>query len=172
MNDLKYLKVLGATAVQSANGKWFLTPTPLEPIRLALPFYSDHPMEAMGYVDLTSTAVVTREVTVDTAASGSVRITEHYPGFIHIAAQTSGRALCVVAQRFHPGWTARVGERKVQLLAVDGDLTGFVLPGGKQDVILEFLPKDFFLGRDITFAALASVIVALCCGSVFSRRTR
>ena len=74
MHDPKYLKVLGATAVQSADGKWFLTPTPLEPIRLAFPFYSDHPREAMDYVDLTSTAVVTQAVTVDTAASGSVRI--------------------------------------------------------------------------------------------------
>ena len=82
MHDPKYLKVLGATAVQSADGKWFLTPTPLEPIRLAFPFYSDHPREAMDYVDLTSTAVVTQAVTVDTAASGSVRITEQYPGFV------------------------------------------------------------------------------------------
>jgi hypothetical protein len=174
MSDANYLKVLGVTAVQDVHGDWFLPPAPLEPVRLALPFYSDHPVEAMNHIDLTRMAVVTQDVTVDTAASGLVRITDQHPGFLHIAAQTTGRALCVVAQRFHPGWTARTSERELQLMAVDGDLTGFVLPGGKQDVILEFLPKDFILGRNITLAALLFVMLffALNRLTVFSRASQ
>jgi len=101
----------------------------LEPIRLAVPFYSGHPADALAHVDLTKIAVVTHPLAVDTAATGSVRITGQYPGFIHIAAQTSGPVLCMLAQRLDPGWTARIGESRLQLLAVDGDLTGFVLRG-------------------------------------------
>ena len=176
MSDPKYLKLLGVTAIQDLSGEWRVPPwTPLDPIRLARPFYSDHPADAMGHVDLTNTAVVSQRIVVDNSAStpgsGSVRITEHYPGFIHVTARTSGRALCVLAQRFHPGWIARIGDRGLPLLAVDGDLTGFVLPGGNQDVILEFRPADFLLGRNITLAALLFVMAAFGTNLIFSRRT-
>ena len=57
------------------------------------------------------------------------------------------------------------------LLAVDGDLTGFVLPGGNQDVILEFQPADFLLGRNITLAALLFVMAAFGTNLIFSRST-
>jgi hypothetical protein len=161
VRDPKYLQALGVTALQDARGTWLLPSISMAPIRLARPFHTEHPVEAMDHVDLTQMAVITRELAVDPAASGFVHIVAEYPGFVRIVGQTSGPALCVLAQRLHPGWSARIGGDKLPLFAVDGDLTGFVLPGGNQDVILEFHPKDFVLGRNITLGTLAVVVLAL-----------
>jgi hypothetical protein len=172
VSDPKYLQVLGVTAERDALGKWLLPPIPMAPVRLARPFQSEHPVEAMDHADLTQMAVIAQDVSVDPGASGSVRIVGQHPGFVRIVAQTSGRALCVLAQRLHPGWSARIGEHKLQLFAVDGDLTGFVLPSGNQDVILEFHPKDFVLGRNITLATLALVVLAFFTNLIVVKQTR
>ncbi len=93
-NDSRYLKALGVTAELRADGSWFLPANPLAPIRLALPFYSQHPVEAMEHVDLTKMAVVNEEVMTDSGASGFVQIIAQHPGFIHITAQSFWDANC------------------------------------------------------------------------------
>jgi hypothetical protein len=168
---------MGATAFQDIRKEWHVLPQqPVATVRLAVPVYSAHAIDAMADVDLTKSAVVTQELSVDASAtspgSGTVRITRQYPGFLQIAAETSGRALCVLAQRFHPGWTARIGDVRLPVLAVDGDLTGFVVPGGRQDVILEFRPADFVLGSNITMVSLLVVIGVLGTNQIVNRRRR
>jgi hypothetical protein len=175
LNDPRYLQLMGVTAIQDGQGEWHLSPEPpLAPIRLAVPVYSAHPLDALARVDLIRDAVVTQKLSVDTSATspgnGTVRIIRQYPGLVQIAAETSGRALCVVAQRFHPGWTARIGDLKLPVMAVDGDLTGFIAPGGRQDVILEFRPADFFLGRNVSLISLLVVIGALGTNLILNRR--
>jgi hypothetical protein len=156
IKDPTYMRLLGVRAVQDEQNIWtVLDGESFAPLRILRPLYSDRPADALSHADLGATAVVTRRVDIDQPVAGSARILEWNPTSIHIAVETSGRALCMLAQRFHPGWTARIGNHPLNVLSVDGDFTGFVTPGGRQEVILEFAPQDFRLGRDITFFALA-----------------
>jgi hypothetical protein len=155
LKDPNYLQALGVSAVQDESGKWTtLTLPPSPPVRFEQPFFSADPIDAMEHVDLAKVAVLAQGVRVDASATGSVKIEDERPGFTRIAAESTGRMFCVLVQRFHPGWTASMDGQKLDLVPTDGDLTGFVFPGGKQTITLEFHPWDLALGRDITLVGL------------------
>jgi hypothetical protein len=171
MSDPNYLQALGATAIQDISGAWTILPLPpSDPVRFEQPLYSTQPQEAMNHVDLTKVAVVVHPVDVDPSAVGSVRIAEEHPGFVQIAAQSSGKMFCALVQRFHPGWTAEIDGQSLDLMPVDGDLTGFVFPGGRHIVTLVFHPNDFSIGRDITLIALLLLAIALLAKWLIDRR--
>lgn len=155
LTDPNYLQALGVAAVQDGPSKWTTVVLPPSPrVRFELPFFSAKPIEAMRQVDLTKVAVLTRQVKVDASATGSVQIVDEHPGFLRIAAESNGPMFCVLVQRFHPGWTASMNGQKLDLMPVDGNLTGLVFPGGKQSIVLEFHPRDLSLGRNIALIGL------------------
>ena len=171
LTDANYLAALGVAAVRDESLQWRIaTLPPANEVRFEEPLYSSQPIETMNHVDLTKVAVVTQEVPVDTPAAGSVRIIEQHPGFVRIAAESSGRMLCVLIQRFDPGWTASIGNQKLQLLPVDVNLTGFVVPGGRQDVTLEFRPANLRLGENLSIAGLLLIGVALPTNWILGRK--
>lgn len=158
LTNANYLAALGVAAVQDQSGQWSTIPLPsANAVRFEQPFYSRQPIETMNHVDLTKMAVVTQQIPVDTSAVGSVKIIEQHPGFVHITAESSGRMLCVLIQRFDPGWTGSIGNQKLHLLPVDGDLTGFVVSGGRQDITLEFRPRSLAIGESLSYVALLFV---------------
>jgi hypothetical protein len=163
MRDPEYLRALGVSASIDDSQKWtLLTTSPAPPVRFEQPFYSQDPIEAMNHgLDLTRIAVVTKPVEVDPSAVGSVQITETHPGFVRITADSSGRMLGVLVQRFYPGWIAESNGKTLDLLPVDGNLTGFVVPGGHQEITLRFHPKNLAWGLAISCTTFVLLMLAI-----------
>jgi hypothetical protein len=157
-DDPLYLRLLGTTAVQKGNSWRVIGGEPPAPLRIVHPVATKSPLEALARVDLFDTAVVTQPVQVGEGTEGSVRIIEQHPGFVRAAIDTPGRALCLFVQRYHPGWTARIGTRKLEVIRANGDFIGFIVPGGSQEVTLQFAPSDFRLGKSISLLALAATV--------------
>jgi len=173
LTDPNYLRALGVTAVQDESGNWTtltLPPSPL--VRFEQPLYSTEPIATMNHVDLAKVAVLAQQVNVDASATGSVQIVEERPGFMRIAAQSTGPMFCVLVQRFHPGWTASMDGKELDLMPADVNLTGFVFPGGKQTITLEFHPRDLSLGRDVTWIGLLLLVLGFLAQQLIDRTGR
>ena len=79
---------------------------------------------------------------------------------------------CVLVQRFHPGWTASMDGKELDLMPADVNLTGFVFPGGKQTITLEFHPRDLSLGRDVTWIGLLLLVLGFLAQQLIDRTGR
>jgi len=97
----------------------------------------------------------TRRVTVDAPASGVLLLTEAYSRH----------------------WTARpssampAGQSQYDVIPADYAFIGVPLSAGKHDLILEYRPSGWIVGRWISLGTLL-VFVALCCAAWFSRADR
>jgi hypothetical protein len=77
----------------------------------------------------------------------------------------------LVAENWYPDWQVAVDGQRGQLLRGDYSLITVPLPAGARTVDLTFRSRLYELGRTITLASLALLLVALL-GSLASRRTR
>jgi hypothetical protein len=84
-----------------------------------------------------------------------------------ITASTSAPALLTLSLVYYPGWEATLDGQPVELIDVNGGLTGLLLPAGEnQQVVLTYRPSSVALG------ALITTLAAVICGALlaFSRR--
>jgi hypothetical protein len=77
----------------------------------------------------------------------------------------------VVAENWYPDWHVTIDGRRGQLLRGDYSLITVPLPAGAATVDLIFRSRSYELGRAITLASLALLVVALL-ASLASRRAR
>ena len=127
-------------------------------LRLARPLVAVSALERLTHMDGADTAVVASNIEVDEQVQGTVRIIEERPGFLRAEVASSGRVLCVFKQRLFPGWRADTERGQLQVIPVDGDFIGFVVPGGRNQVTLHFDPADFRIGMNLTLLASAVLI--------------
>ena len=65
-----------------------------------------------------------------------------------------GGAMLILADTFFPGWTARVGGRKVKILPANGAFRAVPLPAGEHEVEFSYSPRGLTAGVVITLVAL------------------
>ena len=108
------------------------------------------------------------------AARDRSRIALHAgePGYLRIAArlQTSAPGLLVVSQADLPGWRARVDGVDTPIYRAYGMVQGIVVPPGKHDVELEYLPRTFVAGSVVSLVTLLGGLGA--CVVAHRRRRR
>ena len=77
-------------------------------------------------------------------------------------AESSSRALVVLAQADAPGWTVTVDGEDRPMESVDGALMGVFVEPGRHDVRFEYRPRNFVVGAATTGFALAlGVLLAM-----------
>jgi uncharacterized membrane protein YfhO len=81
---------------------------------------------------------------------------------IRVRTDAASRQLLVVSEGFHSGWQAQVDGARVPLEQINGDFLGCIVEAGRHEVVLEFLPAHVALGKAISLAALAGVLVLAC----------
>ncbi len=74
-----------------------------------------------------------------------------------IELDAEGPGLLVVTDPWFPGWTARVDGRGERVLRADYLFRGVPLAAGRHEVVLEFRPRSYELGRMISLLAVAAV---------------
>jgi uncharacterized membrane protein YfhO len=82
-------------------------------------------------------------------------IEQDLPGRIRLATAAPTRQLLVLAESFHPGWTATVDGEPGPLLRVNGDFIGCVVEPGRHVLQLRFAPRSYQVGKWISLAGAA-----------------
>jgi len=90
------------------------------------------------------------------------------PGTVKIARNKSGLDITVTMQRAGfviiseaawSGWRAYVDEKRVKTLLANHAFLGVYIPAGTHQVRLRYLPQSFVIGRTITIATLALIVM-------------
>jgi hypothetical protein len=122
--------------------------------------------------DPARTVLVEPEVDVSVSATnGNAHVTLYEPNQIRVNTETNGDAILVLSENHYPGWRAYVDGKKVEVIRVNYNLRGVLVPAGKHEVKFVYFPKSVLLGFLVT--GLVAVLLALWLGKVDVRvRTR
>ena len=122
-------------------------------------------LDAIGNVDLATTAVVNDEVKglqewYD--ASGDVELVEYAPNYLKYEYSAPAETLCVFSEIYYPnGWTAYVDGKEADYFSVNYILRGMVLPEGEHTVEWRFKAPYWTLVNTITGIASWLIILSL-----------
>jgi hypothetical protein len=115
--------------------------------------------------DPARTALVEPEVDVSiSATNGNAHVTLYKPNQIRVNTETNGDAILVLSENHYPGWRAYVDGNKVEVLRVNYNLRGVLVPAGKHEVKFVYFPKSVLLGFLVT--GVVAVLLALWLGNV------
>ena len=67
--------------------------------------------------------------------------------------------LLVVSDNWYPGWRAQVDGRYEGIWKVNTVIRGIVVPAGKHEVVMRYLPFSVYFGLTCTFLGLAGAVV-------------
>jgi hypothetical protein len=122
-------------------------------------------LDAIGNVDLATTAVVNEEVEgVEEYydASGDIELVEYAPNYLKYEYTAPAEALCVFSEIYYPnGWTAYVDGKEADYFAVNYILRGMVLPEGEHTVEWRFRAPNWTMATTITGIASWLIILSL-----------
>jgi hypothetical protein len=117
-------------------------------------------------VDATRTAILlprdARAATLVAPARGSpgtVALTRISPEHMHAEVNARTAAILEVGEHYDAGWSTQVDGKAAATLAVDGAITGVVVPAGHHEVELRFRPTGLAAGIGVAILALMILIV-------------
>jgi len=151
---------------------WFRVPGALPRARLVTDArVSTQPAADIAQIDVTRTALVTREMALEGggagAGPGAARMVADLPGEIAVEVKAASRQLLVVSESFDAGWRAALDDQPVPVERVNGDFLGVVIPAGSHAVRLQFRPVHLAVGRYLSLSGLVFGLLLLW----ISRRT-
>jgi hypothetical protein len=121
-------------------------------------------LDALGRVDLATTAVVNSDVKcVETSydASGDIELVEYAPNYLKYYYTAPMESLCVFSEIYYPdGWTAYVDGKEAEYFSVNYVLRGMVLPEGEHMVEWRFKAPNWTLATVVTGIASWLIILA------------
>ncbi len=168
--DPQTLRVAGVGWIQTEpGGNWQAVADPLPWARLlSQAVVSTDPRRDLSVIDPAAIALADRPLSLRGDAPGQVQVLSRRPGQIDLETSARSRQLLVIAESFHPGWSALVDGRPAPVQAVYGDFLGVVVEPGVQRVRFEYAPESLIYGRRLSRLG-ALLIVAGLLGSVGSR---
>jgi hypothetical protein len=87
-----------------------------------------------------------------------VRVRSEWPNGLELEVGSTGNALVVVADAWHPGWRADLDGQPVPILRTNHAFRGVAVPAGQHVVTMRYRPTSLYLGAALT---LASALVGL-----------
>jgi hypothetical protein len=102
---------------------------------------------------------------------GSVSIVRRKLGF-RIDALMERGGFVVISESGWKGWRADVDGRTTKIVRANHAFLGVFVPAGKHTIRLTYLPRSFVVGRAITFAAIALMLLGIAVRIVMSRRLK
>jgi hypothetical protein len=160
-NDRHWDRLIQMLRVSSASSVYGSpVPDPMPRARLVTrAFVSRLPNIELMRIDLESTALVDRPLRLAGGPRGAAEIALDRPGEIHVATRSKSRQLLVVSESYHPGWSARIGDRECEVLPVYSDFMGCAVPAGEHLVRFAFDPQSLRAGARISAAALGLLLL-------------
>lgn len=160
LSEVRYahVRVLAPAITEGAtllDGKWFAVPDPLPRLRLVSHVrVSRTPEVDIETLDPAVSALVDRAMTLDPTPAGTTATTADVPGRVEARVTAPGRQLLVLSESYDEGWTATVDGRPVEVVRVNGDFLGCVVPAGTHYVALVFAPAHLAWGKQVSLGAL------------------
>ena len=100
-----------------------------------------------------------RLVTADPAARLTTDVTGYAPGFIQVHTTSDRLAYLYVSEVNYPGWQATIDGRPARILLADGLFDALDVPSGDHQVVLQYVPRPFYVGAAISAATLLALTV-------------
>jgi hypothetical protein len=88
---------------------------------------------------------------------GEVKILKYSPNHVDIETVGNDSSFLVLADNFYPGWKVYVNGSNKNILRVNYNLRGVVVPPGKNSVSFRFAPLSFKIGGLIAFLTLLGI---------------
>ncbi|MCC6694137.1 MAG: YfhO family protein [Candidatus Hydrogenedentes bacterium] len=175
-------RAAGVAYREKANARYFTNDhTPGEPDRwipvsnpvprvylVSKAIVSNAPDEDIRHIDLATTALVERSLTLN-EGGGDVRLLDERHGRVRIQVQTETPQLLIFDESFHRGWKATAfpsgasteNGTPLEILRVNGDFMGVALEPGTYEVQFEFDPESFRNGVRLSLVGIGLSIVHL-----------
>ena len=122
-------------------------------------------LDALGVVDLYSTAVVSDDITGLDAWYGNdgyIELVEYAPNYLKYEYDTPEDVLCVFSEIYYPkGWSAYIDGKEADYFSVDYILRGMELPAGEHIVEWRFRAPKWGVVTAITGIASWLIILSL-----------
>ncbi|MCC6490754.1 MAG: hypothetical protein IT364_24925, partial [Candidatus Hydrogenedentes bacterium] len=183
-------RAAGVAYREKANARYFTNDhTPAEPDRwisvsnpvprlylVSEVVVSDSPDEDIRNIDLATTALVERSLTLK-EGGGDVRLLDERHGRVRIQVQTETPQLLVFDESFHRGWKATAfpsdasteNGAPLEILRVNGDFMGVALELGKHEVVFAFEPESFRIGVRLSLVGIGLSLAYLALALYASR---
>jgi hypothetical protein len=101
-------------------------------------------------IDLKTTALVSKEISLTGDIPGEAKIVREVPGEIEIAANVNSRQLLMISESFHPGWHVDVNGERREVIQVFGDYMGCILDPGIHKVRFLWNFTSLMIGKSIS----------------------
>ncbi|MFO0959484.1 MAG: YfhO family protein [Isosphaeraceae bacterium] len=139
---------------------WKPVPDPLPRVRLVTKTrLTDDARRDVELIDVEACALVERDLNLTSGASGKAAIVVDRPGQIEVEADAPTAQLLVLSERFAHGWKAFVDGQAAEVLRVNGDFQGCVIPAGRHTAQFVFAPRSFTIGLVLSLMSLLTMLI-------------
>jgi hypothetical protein len=97
----------------------------------------------------------------DAANGPGTVITTREGSRLRIQAAMAAPGYVVVSETAWPGWRAYLDGRRVRILRANQAFLAVYVPAGRHEIRLRYLPQSFVVGRTISVAVAALLLIAL-----------
>jgi hypothetical protein len=122
---------------------------------------SDNPAGDLRALSIDESALVNTPLKLPTGEPGRVQILNDHPGKISLQADCQTTQLLIVNESHHPGWRAAIDGNSAEILRVNGDFLGVLVPVGSHEIDLQFHPQSLKIGRIASGCGLGLLVAAL-----------
>lgn len=129
---------------------------------------ADEEINALKTTNLKSTAVIHEEWKSQAGnagdANGKIEMSAYEPNMVQYSSESNADQLAVFSEIWYGpdlGWKAFIDGKEVELFRVNYALRGLKIPAGKHDIKMEFKPKSFVLGEQISYFGSGLLILLL-----------
>jgi Bacterial membrane protein YfhO len=93
------------------------------------------------------------------AGQGQAEVTKHEPNRLEIHTSAPGPGILVLSENHFPGWRVYVDDQPAQLLRVDYNLRGVLLPPGEHAVRFVYRPWSVLIGVIVSLVTLVVLLL-------------
>ncbi|MGZ5453533.1 MAG: hypothetical protein ACXW2R_04900, partial [Candidatus Aminicenantales bacterium] len=104
------------------------------------------------------------------AKSAEIIVRKEVQGRGRYSTNLPGRGLIVFPGNFAPGWQAWVDGQKAEVLDANIFSKGVVLPAGRHEIVLRYLPASFLWGAAVSLVSWGLIPLGLIAFSIRSKR--
>ena len=98
----------------------------------------------------------------------SADVTGYAAGFVQVHTISDRQAYLYLSEVGYPGWQATIDGRPTDILLADGLFSALDVPPGDHRVVMQYVPRPFYIGAAISAATLLALAIAW--GSALVRR--
>lgn len=111
-----------------------------------------------------SSAILETPLSFDISAqsTGSAEITNESHTELEISVTTDSQTLLIIADSYYPGWKALVNDDPVEIIPVNYNQRGIIVPSGSSTVLLKYIPQSLYQGIIVSGTSIMVIIGIMC----------